>query len=105
MLRKVCEVGMNIIKRKVPVTELLAGLAEECTELAQAALKLRRVFDGTNPTPVKEEDAIDRLYEEMADVKLYCSMLNVNSKYISDVMQKKQKRWEGRLLANDEISN
>jgi NTP pyrophosphatase (non-canonical NTP hydrolase) len=89
---------MNIIKQKVPVTELLAGLAEEASELAQAALKLRRVYDGTNPTPVKEEDALERLYEEMADVKLYCSMLNINAKYISDVMQTKLQRWEQRLM-------
>ena len=52
---------MSIIKKKLPLTELLAGLAEECTELAQAALKLRRVFDKTNPTPVTETDAIIRL--------------------------------------------
>lgn len=31
--------------------ELLAQLAEESAELAQAALKLRRAYDGTNPTP------------------------------------------------------
>ena len=89
---------MNIITQKVPVTELLAGLAEEASELAQAALKLRRVYDGTNPTPVKEEDAQERLYEEMADVKLYCSMLKVNVKYISEMMLSKQKRWEQRLM-------
>ena len=89
---------MNIITQKVPVTELLAGLAEEASELAQAALKLRRVYDGTNPTPVKEEDAQERLYEEMADVKLYCSMLKVNVKYISEMMISKQKRWEQRLM-------
>lgn len=88
---------MNIIKQSIPITELLAGLAEEASELAQAALKLRRVYDGTNPTPVKEEDAQERLYEEMADVKLYCSMLSVNPEYISKVMQFKQKRWEERL--------
>lgn len=93
---------MNIIKQKVPVTELLAGLAEEASELAQAALKLRRVYDGTNPTPVKEEDAQERLYEEMADVKLYCSMLNVNVKYISEVMVSKQKRWEQRLMEDEQ---
>lgn len=93
---------MNIIKQKVPVTELLAGLAEEASELAQAALKLRRVYDGTNPTPVKEEDAQERLYEEMADVKLYCSMLKVNVKYISEVMLSKQKRWEQRLMEGEQ---
>ena len=93
---------MNIIKQKVPVTELLAGLAEEASELAQAALKLRRVYDGTNPTPVKEEDAQERLYEEMADVKLYCSMLKVNVKYISEMMLSKQKRWEQRLMEGEQ---
>ena len=93
---------MNIITQKVPVTELLAGLAEEASELAQAALKLRRVYDGTNPTPVKEEDAQERLYEEMADVKLYCSMLKVNVKYISEMMLSKQKRWEQRLMDGEQ---
>ena len=93
---------MNIIKQKVPVTELLAGLAEEASELAQAALKLRRVYDGTNPTPVKDEDAQERLYEEMADVKLYCSMLKVNVKYISEMMLSKQKRWEQRLMEGEQ---
>ena len=37
--------------------ELLAQLAEECSEAAQAALKLRRAGSGENPTPVSEEDA------------------------------------------------
>ena len=35
----------------LPKTEILAQLAEEASELAQAALKLRRALDGTNPTP------------------------------------------------------
>ena len=87
----------NIIKKSMPVTELLAGLAEECSELAQAALKLRRVFDQTNPTPVKEDDAIESLWEEIADVKLYCSMLDVPVRHISEIMESKQKRWEARL--------
>lgn len=89
----------NIIRKSMPVTELLAGLAEECSELAQAALKLRRAYDQTNPTPVTIDEAMEDLYEEMADVKLYCSMLSVNTKYISEVMQRKQMRWEERLNA------
>lgn len=35
----------------LPEAEVLAQLAEEVAELAQAALKLRRALDGTNPTP------------------------------------------------------
>lgn len=85
------------IKEKMPVVELLAGLAEECTELAQAALKLRRVFDKTNPTPTSEEDAIEHLYEEIADVRLYLSMIDVNDASISEIMKEKRNRWERRL--------
>lgn len=87
----------NEIKKKMPVTELLAGLAEECSELAQAALKLRRVFDQTNPTPTTEEEAIDHLYEEIADVKIYMSVLDVNNKEIDNIIQKKMERWSKRL--------
>ena len=55
-------------KIKLPVNELLCGLAEECSELAQAALKLRRAYDQTNPTPVDPDDAYEKLCEEVADV-------------------------------------
>jgi len=94
---------MNTIKQKVPVMELLAGLAEEASELAQAALKLRRVIDPyiSNPTPVTEDQAMERLYEEIADVKLYCSVLDVNVRYISQVMEQKKKRWEDRLMSRE----
>ena len=92
---------MNIIKQSMPISELLAGLAEECSELAQAALKLRRVYDKRNPTPVKEEEAQEDLYEEIADVKLYVSMLDLNPRYISEIMRKKQSRWESRLAGRD----
>lgn len=40
----------------LPKTEILAQLAEEASELAQAALKLRRALDGTNPTPKSVEE-------------------------------------------------
>lgn len=88
---------MNIIKHKMPVTELLAGLAEEAAELAQAALKYRRALDGSNPTPIDDDTAYEHLCEEIADVKLYASMLDLNARYISEIMSKKLNRWENRL--------
>lgn len=91
---------MNIIKHHVPITELLAGLAEEAAELAQAALKYRRALDGKNPTPIDDDTAYEHLCEEIADVKLYVSMLDLNARYISEIMDRKLKRWEGRLLNN-----
>lgn len=89
--------GRGFIKERVPVVELLAGLAEEASELAQAALKLRRVFVSNNPTPVSEDQAIENLWEEIADVNLYVSMLDINLGAVSEYMQAKQRRWEERL--------
>ena len=36
----------DYIRTRLGALELLAGLAEEASELAQAALKLRRAYDG-----------------------------------------------------------
>ena len=47
--------------------DILCQIAEEASELSKAALKLRRVITGTNPTPVTQEEAIDNLIEEYAD--------------------------------------
>lgn len=56
------------IKQHIPQDELLAQLAEECAELSQGALKLRRALTGINPTPVTVEEARKNLVEETADV-------------------------------------
>ena len=87
----------DIIRNKVPVTELMAGLAEEAAELAQAALKLRRVWDKTNPTPTIEEVAMEGLYEEIADVHLYLKQMDLPWKYILEIADRKKERWESRL--------
>lgn len=47
--------------------DILCQIAEEATELAKAALKLRRVITGTNPTPVTVEEAAENLVEEYGD--------------------------------------
>lgn len=52
----------------LPKTEILAQLAEEASELAQAALKLRRALDGTNPTPKSVVECEANLIEEFADI-------------------------------------
>lgn len=69
---------IEYIRENVPQAELLAQLAEEATELAHAALKLRRVYDGTNPTPVKRSEAYDNLKEEIADVELLLTVLHLD---------------------------
>ena len=79
----------------LPKTEILAQLGEEAAELAQAALKLRRALDGTNPTPVSEAEAWKALIEEFSDVALCCKLINIRPNYYT--MQNKLRRWEKRL--------
>lgn len=85
----------------LPTEELLAQLAEEASELAHAALKLRRVEDGTNPTPVPKEDAIKNILEEIADVSLVINLLGFNTDkndvICREIMAKKTDRWAERL--------
>lgn len=88
---------MSIIKERIPVCELLAGLAEEAAELAQAALKLRRCYDGTNPTPADPDRQYECLLEEIGDVELYIDQLSINRPAISDYKAAKLERWKRRL--------
>lgn len=69
----------------LPKTEILAQLAEEASELAQAALKLRRALDGTNPTPKSVEQCENALIKEYADVIVCISELNCSLKWHEDV--------------------
>lgn len=87
------------IKEKLSQEELLCQLAEEASELAQAALKLRRVYDGSNPTPVKRSEAFNNLKEEVADVLLCLDTLNMNAynRDYSDFWNRKIHRWAKRL--------
>ena len=88
---------MSIITERIPVCELLAGLAEEAAELAQAALKLRRCYDGTNPTPADPDGQYECLLEEIGDVELYIDQLSINRPVINDYKAAKLERWKRRL--------
>lgn len=87
------------IKQHIPQDELLAQLAEECAELSQAALKLRRALTGINPTPVTAEEARKNLVEEIADILNVSDLLleidDVDEIY--DIVQRKRERWLKRL--------
>lgn len=56
------------IQNMISFDEMLAGLAEESSELAMAALKYRRAIDKTNPAPVSSVEAYNNLLEEVGDV-------------------------------------
>ena len=87
--------------------EMLSQLAEECCELGQAALKLRRVLDKKNPTPVTEEEARANLVEEAADVYNALGFLLGVEDHINayNIIQRKKDRWLGRLEENSVMAD
>lgn len=77
---------------------LLEQLAEECTELAQAALKLARLERGENPTPKTEEECVKNLLEELGDVNLCMSVVEANRGiHIRGLSVDKKARWAQRI--------
>jgi NTP pyrophosphatase (non-canonical NTP hydrolase) len=90
---------------------LLCQMAEEAAELAQAALKLRRVIRQDSPTTVDPLTAVSNLLEEIADVQLSADVWKV--KYFADkshvadsvvdsVVDEKRSRWIRRLKEKEE---
>ena len=94
---------IEYIRAATPETEVLVQLAEECAELAQAALKLRRALKPeSSPTSCSVSEAIIQFHEEIADV-LVC--LRVTGSVggatllppIESIMRGKTERWAQRL--------
>ena len=79
----------------------LEQLAEECCELAQAALKLARCERGENPTPKDEESCKQDVLSEFADVLACTSVLReldwFDPNIISGNKLHKLERWLERL--------
>ena len=59
---------MDKIISTLSLDDLLIQLAEEASELAQAATKYYRAAHQSHPTPVSVQDARNALIEEVADV-------------------------------------
>ena len=57
-----------MISEKIGLAAMLEQTAEEAAELIHACLKLSRLIRGENPTPISEEDALQAVREEIADV-------------------------------------
>ena len=99
---------IEFIASKLSREDILCQLAEEASELSQAALKLRRAITGTNPTPVSEKNATDDLFEELADVavaeKAYFASISDNYRQreglediVGCIAKGKGERWVQRL--------
>lgn len=87
------------VKDILPDDELLAQLAEEATELAQAAMKLRRAITGVNWTPKSIEECRLALIEEHSDLCCVFEQLQWNDKAEREIIKnQKRGRWLKRLL-------
>ena len=78
---------MKIIE-EIGEAAMLEQLAEECTELAKAALKMARIIRKENPTPVTEK-------EEYTDVVQCAGELSLTVD--EEQMARKHERWEKRV--------
>lgn len=88
------------IKENISQASLLEQLAEECSELSQAALKKARKIRNENYTPKTMSEINACLLEETMDVLVCMDILNLpRSNYIKD---QKIKRWAYRNGYNDE---
>lgn len=79
---------------------LLEQLAEECSELAHAALKLSRLERGENPTPKAKIDCEAALMEEIADVHLCIGVISSHFECynkLDDIEISKRERWAKRI--------
>ena len=98
--------AMNDIIDTIGLPAVLEQLAEECSELAQASLKYARLLRGDNPTPKTEQECLEALTEEIADVDLCISELMVeglvDSNKVIDIIDQKGNRWKERLEAHHE---
>lgn len=74
---------------------ILEQLAEECTELAKAALKMARIIRNENPTPATEEESIANIREEYTDVVQCAGELSLTVD--DEQMMRKHERWEKRV--------
>lgn len=93
---------LEFIASRLSEEELLCQIAEEASELAQAALKRRRAITQHNPTPTPPESALDDLYEEYGDLlnATHVYLIKLNLIPIGGNTSKLQ-RWVERLREKD----
>ena len=94
----------DFILEKLDERTLLEQLAEEASELSQAALKLIRAKElSNNVTPRTEQEVTQNLVEEILDCNLVMSLLCRKDRKLVISMPKinKHKRWAERLGYKD----
>ena len=86
------------VREQLSPADQFGQVAEEAVELAHAAMKMQRILNGTNPTPVTEKEAMGKVMEEICDLynALEVLKLDVSLKY-EGIRKKKMARWVERI--------
>ena len=90
------------ISEKYGKEYMLRQMAEECSELSQAALKYIRA--ARKETPMRTDEAIEHLTEEIADVRLMIDAVSatvLSERNVDDVQaikEQKLDRWKTRMV-------
>ena len=79
------------VRELITQPALYEQLAEEATELAQAALKVARIYRNENYTPLTLGEALHNLYEEYTDVYICAQTLIINPD--EEILEEKLNRW------------
>lgn len=94
--------NIEYIIEHVSEHRLYEQLAEECCELAQAALKMSRYLQKEDSVAMTEEEIYSKLDEEMTDVHVCMDTLYRRLTIDTELAAKKVARWKSRI---DEIMN
>lgn len=92
----------------LPQAEIMAQAAENCTRLAGALLRMRRVLDDTNPAGTNFHRAAERINDEYAALMICMKQIScVDNMKVVDQMFKKHAQWVNILIKrrqeNDEV--
>ena len=90
------------VRKRLSDRDKLEALAEEASELSQAALKLIRALKlNDNVTPVDAATASRNLQEELLDVLACAHLCGYDIREVLVLSNPKWKRWAGRLRGTD----
>ena len=87
---------MEELRGMLTPADLWGQLAEEASELAQAALKMQRLELGNNPPRKTPQECINNVIEEHSDVDFCFKLLRWDDKKEREVVQKAK---AGRLVS------
>lgn len=97
-----------VLLENIGEAAMLEQTAEECSELAQACLKLARKIRNENPTPKSVDEIKENLAEEAADVLICLEELagtSYDAKRVDSWISAKEARIKERLGINVSTGN